>query len=356
MDAGPLPLLYPTEGISDGKHSQSLPDQADADASIDSNFGKQTKKPIVIIGNPLPLNYGKETASDGDNVGKNPVDLDVNSLDLLDESNDRKKKERKLILTNLGDPLPLSYKSSTAGILSDAHKFTNKKKNKKTKLDLTNVNKRYDFGDPLPLDYVNVEIKTDTYKKQLLNNSDSKKLFKNDSTTLTSLGKTGVANEIDDTDPSFKIPSQILNESVQTDNTGKNDSSHFLGDDQDSNNVIHDGIIESPVTSSTPITETRRITNDIEILMDTDLIKYINTTDKDIVVSRVEKDADFKLSLIKYSKQLERQCQLLQTILNGVPSGNNNAYNPSIISFLKSAAAAVFVFIFLCILSYYLAD
>lgn len=376
----PLPLPYQINVA--GKHTEKVIN-TDSDI-VESKVNKLNtvkKIPLAAIGTPLPLNYLRKVwneddpenkvdviSSDVDNAENNNNNYIDNNKSSNDNNNELERPEKHHIrLSDLGDPLPLKYNFKLQKEYKEEEEDKEKEKedNKEKEQDLKEIEeikpivhtvqdnrilmKKYDFGTPLPLDYVNKEIKTNP----IVNNSKFR--FKSTSN-----------NEYCDesyNDISQNDISQIKNERILVENKS------IKLDSNNTNNEFNENLLLRPYINDT----------ELEDIMNQEIQEYIQTNNYKALVDKVD-NAEFRLKLIRYMRVLKRQCELLNKVLqtendDATQMKQDAACSTITVSstttsttaspknlfiewraYIQSAVVSTGVFVLLCAVSYFLAD
>jgi hypothetical protein len=340
----PLPLAY----VVDGKHSE-ITETKEKESSGGNENGIIRRKILTIIGSPLPLEYIKQEKDD-EIFEKNEIKENENQEEETKEMEDEKEEDEKRIgieedqqkkvknevrkqhikLSDLGNPLPLDYMTSNEVSLNDefnmhnivgVNDFSHLKGKYKNEIEKPiRTIKFYDFGAPLPLDYLNKEVIT---------------------------GFTTEENA------SSEIPIAELKQ-VQE---GKNNKLENVIDHKIENNInteLLESMQKNDRFESNDKNEPIDMT-DLTVLQNIEqLVKTQNTIE---LQNRINEDADFRLQLIRYTRQVKKQYEYLCSILNmnsKLDQGETEQKHFGLI--LHPLVVALFVVISLCSLSYILAD
>lgn len=303
---GPLPLSY----VADGKHSEQITGK--------ENIYKEKSNKIrrsLVIGEPLPLPYVK-------------VEDDNTVIDDIVVEFERKPHVK---LADLGTPLPLEYASDEIG-LKEEEEEENQEEDAEEDIVDDNVvvmekpkrfNKIYDFGTPLPLDYL--EEKKTIINEVRKNNDDDNNNNNNNNMSLNLSAADNVINHNLKNDIKGKEPIDEPDEQV------KSDEDDILG-------------CTAPST---------------EMTIFQDIIKYVEAKDTAKLQQEMQ-NADFRLQLMRYTRQLKKQYEYLSGMLK-IQDDNIDAKQPamptkSVLFLLHPVIVAIMVIITLCAISYFLAD
>lgn len=400
-DSGdPLPLPYHINSNNE-KYSESI--EKVVDDGIDeknSNNNNKTKnnnelkimrKALAIIGSPLPLTYIQEEGnakldeanniSTESNVSSNSIKktndesnskLTKTEVACEDKVEDESKSKRPknnlhniLRLSDLGDPLPLKYNNRRNIELEETVI-----KQRKTSSNPRILNTLYDFGSPLPLHYKEGRdvdsIETDEYLEW--KNSKSKHSFndwKNSINVPPHLEKSNQSQN----DMSQKSVSEDRKSDISDINAS---SSLDLKDQLKNDEAAQSTPTDCKVETLTPLPNPT-YKNDLELnsksdseftIMNEELHQYLQTKDYQALQDRIDNDAEFKLKLIRYTRQLKREYDLLYKLLHAMPidievDEETKPIQPATDTtpnYLRPILVSVLVFVLLCTLSYLLAD
>jgi hypothetical protein len=421
---GPLPLQYADAGLVSGKYTEITTRNGERDAqderdakndtvemsttTVSSHNGatrntdnaKVRRKVLTVIGDPLPLDYLRNNAEnngDNDNVFDNEVDetesrnTSVRSTH-SSHNNESSSGEEEAIkvkkhirIADLGNPLPLPYtpgstdtkvsilsapvsaletttpvRRASVGAADEKDILTMPlapslavgENGHNSKPFTRRAISMYDFGSPLPLKYVNTKINTQRYLKRNQAETEVAGVTQYGSKASIDVIHHNGGRECDSS----------LSKTVRV-SEGINTSNSALEDDSDTNQQVgkeednHEGEEEEEEESED---------TELYTMNQTEILQLIHDRDYTTLEERLQ-DADFRLQLLRYARQLKKQHDFLCKILHGEPErdASSDEENETTVcqsatrtlrSQLRSAAVGALVFVGLCGISYALAD
>lgn len=396
---GPLPLPYADGGGFSGKYTEITTKTGDRDVvdvdvvdqsfeipiksepssssitttnanSRDNNIKAKVRRTVLAaIGDPLPLDYLTGDGTNERESEREDISHSNTSISNDDVNNEQEviKVKKHIRIADLGDPLPLPYTSTGDSIRSMSEgegpitappapieESTIQKGNLLSKPFTRRAISMYDFGSPLPLKYVNQEINTERYLKR--NYAEKEDVIHHQKE------QNDVSHEqraVDVTRRSVRINSGVDVLDVEREHVQEQEQ------EQPDVDVSAD---ESEAEADTEKEENMSMNQ-------TEILQLLHDRDYTTLEYRL-KNADFRLQLLRYARELRRQHDFLCKVLHGeeaegyMTSDNDGdeevekievnsvseTATASVRSQLRPAAVGALVFVALCCLSYVLAD
>jgi hypothetical protein len=416
---GPLPLQYADAGLVSGKYTEITTRNGERDAqderdakndtvemsttTVSSHNGaprstdnaKVRRKVLTVIGDPLPLDYLRNNA---ENNGDNDNEVDEtesrntsvrsthsshNNESSSGEEEEAIKVKKHIRIADLGNPFPLPYtpgstdpkvsilsapasaletttpvRSASVGTADEkdiltlplAPSMAVGENGHNSKPFTRRAISMYDFGSPLPLKYVNTEINTQRYLKRNQAETEVAGVTQYGSKASTDVIHHNGGSECD----SSLSKTVRVSEGINTSNSAQEDDSDTnqpAGQEEDNHEEEEEEESE----------DTEQYT-----MNQTEILQLIHDRDYTTLETRLQ-DADFRLQLLRYARQLKKQHDFLCKVLHGEPERSVSSDEETettvcqsatrtLRSQLRPAAVGALVFVGLCGISYALAD
>ncbi|ODQ46015.1 hypothetical protein PICMEDRAFT_150499 [Pichia membranifaciens NRRL Y-2026] len=370
---------------SNGKHTESVEagaEKVEAGWERQPSELKTMRKTLSVIGDPLPLDYLRNGGDQVAERGEKPVEREVeNEEEAVQRPAAQGRKPRALRLADLGQPLPLKYNPAfneswraEQRLLTQAQAPAPTQQHSTRRAKQTSAAGVYDFGTPLPLPYADDDaIETEQYLRWKSSAApgafDEWKTQQDGRSRDTSRIPSGAADEGDLSQPprSANVTSSIEDAEAQPEERIRDAAipEPMLGAEHEQRRQQQQEQEQAPEQAPEPEPEPAPAP---EMAVDHEIQRYILHDDYRGLEEKLG-DAEFRLRLLRYTRNLKRQYDALCRVLHA-PAVDDDVDNgpysdtagPGFLSaprravVLQSAALSTGAFVLLCTISYFLAD